>query len=466
MKYNIIAILLFSISILSKPASAQKPNVILIIADDLGRQDLGCYGNTYFETPHLNQFAKEGKLFNNAYAAAPVCSPSRASILTGRYPARVGVTNFIWGRKTDSASQILPAPYKNYLPQEEVTLAEKFKQNNYATALVGKWHLGENTEPVLSHPAKQGFDYVVDHDFGLIPEGKSYKWYVVGDTTLPYTLPQLNERITNHAIDYLNRKRDGPFFLMLTYYSPHLPLQATKEKINKYKNKTNSKPGLYHPVYGAMVEELDDNVGKILNRLKQNNLEENTIVLFLSDNGGLSVDEAGDTQPTTNDPYKDGKGYLSEGGIRIPLLIRWPGKVKAGAVGDAVVSTIDYYPTLMDIIQNNAPDKQQIDGLSFKSSIISDKISRQIKRRKLYWHYPHFSNQGSRPSAAVIYKNFKLIESLEDDSIKLYDLSIDRYEKNDIKGKEAKLARKLQNDIHQWQKDVNANMPIIKKTSI
>lgn len=463
MKYKIAILFSFSFCLLAKQeASAQKPNVIIIIADDLGRQDLGCYGNTYFETPHLNQFAKEGKLFNNAYAAAPVCSPSRTSILTGRYPARVGVTNFIWGRRTDSASKVLPAPYKNYLPQEEVTLAEKFKQNSYTTALVGKWHLGENTEPVLSHPAKQGFDYVVDHDFGLIPEGKSYKWYVVGDTTKPYTLPQLNERITNHAIDYLNDKKDSSFFMMLTYYSPHLPLQATEEKINRYKNKANPKPGLYHPVYGAMVEELDDNVGKILNQLKQNNLEENTIIIFLSDNGGLSVDEAGDTQPTTNDPYKDGKGYLSEGGIRIPFIVRWPGKVKAGSVNDAVISTIDYYPTLMDIIDNQTPDKQKIDGLSFKKELMTDKISKNIKKRKLYWHYPHFSNQGSRPSAAVRYKNLKLIESLEDNSIQLYNLATDTYEKNNIKDEEPKLARKLQGYIQQWQKEVNANMPIRK----
>lgn len=462
MKYKIV-IFFFSLFLLAKQeASAQKPNVILIIADDLGRQDLGCYGNAYFETPHLNQFAKEGKLFNNAYAAAPVCSPSRTSILTGRYPARVGVTNFIWGRRTDSASKVLPAPYKNYLPQEEVTLAEKFKQNSYTTALVGKWHLGENTEPVLSHPAKQGFDYVVDHDFGLIPEGKSYKWYVVGDTTKPYTLPQLNEQITNHAIDYLDEKKSTPFFLMLTYYSPHLPLQATEAKINKYKNKNNPKPGLYHPVYGAMVEELDDNVGKILSQLKQNNLDENTIIIFLSDNGGLSVDEAGDTQPTTNDPYKDGKGYLSEGGIRIPFIVRWPGKVKAGSVNDAVISTIDYYPTLMDIIDNQTPDKQKIDGLSFKKELMIDKISKNIKKRKLYWHYPHFSNQGSRPSAAVRYKNLKLIESLEDNSIQLYNLATDPYEKNNIKDEEPKLARKLQGYIQQWQKEVNANMPIRK----
>ncbi|WP_310391855.1 sulfatase [Hymenobacter sp.] len=466
MQNYILAPLLLLASLLAGPALAQRPNVIVIVADDLGRQDLGCYGNTYFETPNLDRFAQQGKRFTNAYAAAPVCSPSRTSMLTGRYPARVGVTNFIWGRRTDAASPVLPAAYKNYLPQEEITLAEKFKQNQYATALVGKWHLGENTEPVLSHPAKQGFDYVVDHDFGLVPRGKSYEWYVMGDTAATFTLPQLNQRITSHALDYLNKQQKAsPFFMMLTYYSPHLPLQATEEKIAKYRKKPNPKPGLFHPTYGAMVEELDDNIGRVLSQLKQNKQEDNTIVIFLSDNGGLSVEEAGDTQPTTNAPYKDGKGYLSEGGIRIPLLVRWPGKVKAGTVSPAVVSTIDFYPTLLDIIQNKALDKQPIDGVSFKNQLLSDQQSGAISQRKLYWHYPHFSNQGSRPAAAVRYKNFKLIESLEDNSVRLYDLAADPYEKTDLKSQQPQLAAQLQQAIHQWQTTVNANMPPKKTTS-
>ena len=438
---------------------ATPPNVLLIVADDLGGVDLGCYGNPFFETPNLDRFARSALRFTQAYAAAPVCSPSRTSMLTGRDPARVGLTNFIIGKRTDLASPVLPAPFLDHLPLSEITLAEEFKRDGYATALVGKWHLGENTQPARSNPDLQGFDYVTDFDFGLRPRGVSYDWYQEGDTLRAYRLPELNERITNHALDYLRKPHEKPFFMMLTHYAPHLPLQAAAEKEAKYRRKPNPKPGEFNPLYGAMVEELDDHVGRVLAELERSGLARNTVVIFVSDNGGVAVDEAGEKQPTTNAPFRAGKGLLYEGGVRIPLLVRWPGRTQPG-VTDALVTTTDLFPTLLDLARGKPTAfDRPIDGRSFRPVLEGKKAP---ARGAVFWHYPHFSNQGGRPSAAVRRGNDKLILSLEDDSAQLFNLKTDPGETTDLAAREPKKAEELKALLKNWQRSVNANMPIRK----
>lgn len=438
---------------------ATPPNILLIVADDLGGMDLGCYGNRYFETPQLDRFARSALRFTQAYAAAPVCSPSRTSLLTGRDPARVGLTNFIIGKRTDPASPVLPAPFLDHLPLSEVTLAEELHRDGYATALVGKWHLGENTQPARSNPDLQGFEYVTDFDFGLRPRGESYDWYQAGDSTRAYRLPELNERITNHALEYLSRPHEKPFFLMLTHYSPHLPLQATPEKAAKYRQKPNPKPGEMNPLYGAMVEELDDHVGRVLTELERTGLARNTVVVFLSDNGGVAVDEAGEKQPTTNAPFRAGKGLLYEGGLRIPLLVRWPGHTRPG-VTDALVTTTDLFPTLLELArQKPTVFDRPIDGRSFRAVLEEKKVP---DCGPVFWHYPHFSNQGGRPSAAVRRGSDKLIRSLEDGSVQLFNLKTDPGETTDLAARQPRKAAELKQLLTNWQRSVKANMPIRK----
>ncbi|GAA4468860.1 sulfatase [Nibrella saemangeumensis] len=433
-----------------------RPNILLIIADDLGVNDLGSYGNAYIETPHLDSLARSGLRFTNAYAACPVCSPSRASVLTGRYPARIGLTNFIIGKRTDPASPVLPADYLDHLPLSEVTLAEELKKDGYTTALVGKWHLGENTRPADSDPAKQGFDYVTDYDFGLLPRGQSYKWYRTGDRLTAYELPQLNERITAHALEYLRQPHKEPFFLMLTHYSPHLPLQATAGMKAKYERKPHPKPGKINPLYGAMVEELDGHVGRVLGELERQRLTSNTLVIFMSDNGGLAVDEAGDRQPTTNEPYRAGKGILYEGGVRIPLIVSGTGLGNLGT-SDHLLTTTDLFPTLLERVRGRATAfAAPIDGKSFAPLLTKQAVQ---ARGPVFWHYPHFSNQGGRPSAAIRQGDYKLILSLENGQTELYDLRTDPGETTDLARKLPRQTAELKTKLLNWQRSVRANMP-------
>ncbi|MRX48792.1 sulfatase-like hydrolase/transferase [Pedobacter sp. HX-22-1] len=438
--------------------SQTKPNIVLIIADDLGRNDLGYYGNKFIETPHINHIASKSILFKNAYSAAPVCSPTRSSILTGQYPARLGLTNFIDGKKTDDSSPVMPAHYINYLPYEVQTLPEYLKKEGYQTALIGKWHLGENTHPTLSYPGKNGFDKVAHYDYGLIPENDSYVWIKGVDSTgNRYRLPQITQMITKDAISYLDTVGKSPFFLMLTHYNPHLPLQPQEHLKNKYQKKYNPYGKDINPLYAAMVEELDQNIGLVWSKLKQKGLLKNTIVIFLSDNGGVVTDEAGDLKPTTSAPLRNGKGTLYEGGIRIPLLIYHPSQ-KKGCVSNTLVSTIDYLPTLLDWT-NSAKPTFTVDGTSFANIIKNPDL---IRSQPQFFHYPHFSNQGGRPTSAIRLNDFKLIQSLEDLSVQLFNLKSDESETKDISAQEPEITEKMLNLLNQWRFQVKATMPTKK----
>lgn len=450
--------------------AAQRPNVVFILADDLGWRDLACYatGETAFnETPHLDRLAQSGVRFTQAYAACPVCSPTRASIMTGKYPARLQLTDFIPGRnaRTDAVfnDKLRIPAFQQYLPLDETTLAELFKANGYATALLGKWHLGEKE----AHSARQqGFDQVTGMAPGGSPPGYFY----------PYTNPvwgladlratgqpgeYLTDRLTEEALKFIEQRQRAPFFLYLAQYAPHIPLQPQKELLTKYEQKKQGFSGnaFANPHYAAMLESLDRGVGQIVEQLKRLNLYDNTILIFTSDNGGLSVKEGAFTPATSNAPLRDGKGYVSEGGIRVPLLIHWPGLTKAGRVSDALLLSTDYFPTFAELLagRGRAASGAPVDGVSFLPTLTTGKSP---KREALYWHYPHYSNQGGRPAAAIRQGDYKLIEHYEDGKLELFNLRNDLGETRNLAAADPKRTAAMQQKLHGWQKGVNAAMPL------
>lgn len=434
----------------------KQPNILFILADDLGYSDLGCNGNSYYETPHINRLARNGLRFTNAYASCPVCSPTRASILTGKYPARLKLTNFIYGTKQDPESRVLPAEFINHLPLSEVTIAERLKEIGYKTGISGKWHLGENTMPEISKPSLHGFDFSMNWDFELIRKNNSYEWCRVGDSVNTYQLPHLTDKITHDAIDFIRSEKDCPFFLYVSHYAVHIPLQGKKELIEKYNQKSNPRPGEYNSVYAAMVEQFDHSVGEIVAEIERLKLSGNTIIIVYSDNGGLNLPEEG-PQPTTNYPYRSGKGNIYEGGIKVPLIIHWQNKISPG-LSDALITSTDFFPTLLELASQESLSAPT-DGRSFASALFTTEAQ---QRGPVYWHYPHFSNQGGRPVSAIRDKNFKLIRFLENNYIELYNLENDPFETKNIANENPTMVEKMNFSIERWWKEVNANMPKLK----
>jgi len=449
-------------------AQDSRPNIVFFLVDDLGQRDLACYGSPFYETPHLDRLAKQGALYTDAYAACPVCSPTRASIISGKYPQRVGVTDYIgapapdqWKRNT----KLLPAPYKDRLALEEVTLAEAMKANGYATFFAGKWHLG----PEGYWPDDQGFDV----NKGGIDKGGPYggKKYFS-----PYDNPRLSDgpegehlpdRLATETASFIEANRDKPFFAYFSFYSVHTPLMAPDDLVEKYKGK-KEKLGLEakwgkedtrdvrlvqeHAVYAGMVEAMDKAVGKVLDQLDALGLTDNTLVIFTSDNGGLSTSEG---SPTSNLPWRGGKGWMYEGGIREPLLIRWPAKIKPGSVINTPVTSPDFYATLLDITGAKAAEGQQLDGMS----LVPTFTSQALPDRPLFWHYPHYGNQGAAPASAIRLGDWKLIEWLEDGKVELFNLAADASEAKNLADVEKDRAASLLKLLHAWRNEVGALMP-------
>jgi arylsulfatase A len=439
----------------STPAPKKKPNIVLILADDLGWHDLGCYGNTYYETPNIDRLAAKGMRFTNAYAAAPVCSPSRVAILTGKHPARVRLTDFLVNNRKDTASPILSAAYIHRLPAEETTLAEALKQQGYVTGVAGKWHLGGSNKTENSDPRAQGFDFQ-----RIISGGSTVyfypQWLKTGhnEFTGAREGDYMTEKITEAGVEFIEANQDKPFFLYMPQFAVHIPLQARREKVEKYRSKPNPKPGLYDPTYAAMVESLDESVGAIVKKLEELKLLDNTIILFASDNGGLVIPEAG-PQPTTNVPLREGKGHLYEGGIRIPLIMHWPQLIEAGRVSEGVVTNTDYFPTLMQLVAGEKKSATAVDGKSFLPLLKNKKFT----RGPVYWHYPHFSNQGGRPSSAVRMGDYKLIEFYETGKVELYNLKEDTGETTDLSATLPDKTAALRKLLIEWRIEVDATMP-------
>lgn len=450
---------------------AKQPNFVFFLVDDLGYMDIGANNaNTFYETPNVDRLASEGMRFTNGYAANPVCSPTRYSIMTGKYPTRVAATNFFSGTRE---GRFKPAILNDRMPLEEVTIAEALKEHGYATQFAGKWHLGPTEE---FWPEKQGFDF----NRGGWERGGPYggKKYFS-----PYGNPRLSDgpegehlpdRLATETNNFIEAHKDQPFFAYLAFYSVHTPLIGRPDLVEKYKAKAerlglngqtefapeeqnlpNEKDRQVrilqrHAVYAAMVEAMDQAVGKVLDKLKELGLDDNTVVCFMSDNGGLSTSEG---SPTSNLPLRGGKGWLYEGGIREPFLIKWPGAAKPGSTCDVPVVSTDFYPTMLEMAALPAMPEQNKDGVSLVPLL---KQNGSIKRDAIYWHYPHYANQGGFPGGAIREGDYKLLERFEDGRVHLYNLADDIGERNDLAAMMPDRVAHMRQDLHAWYKEVDA----------
>lgn len=441
----------------------RKPNFVFILIDDLGWADVGCYGSSFYETPNIDELAKEGMRFTSAYAAGPVCSPTRASIMTGKYPARLKLTNFLVG---DRRGKLNPAHYVHQVSLEEVTIAEALKEAGYINCFVGKWHLGGKSY----WPEDQGFDINIGGTNSGAP--KSYFWpQWQGNPPIEGRPGEyLTDRLTDEALRFLEGNKDKPFLLYLSHYAVHLPLQAKQNMIEKYQAKgANLPPSKIprflpegnnqtrqmqdHPVFAAMVESMDESVGRVMKKLKELGIADNTIVIFTSDNGGTSTAEG---HPTSNIPLRAGKGWLYEGGIREPLIIKWPGVTKPGSICDVPVVSTDFFPTMFEMAGLSTKPQQHIDGVSLVPLL---KGKKSLDREAIFWHYPHYSNQGGGPSGAVRAGDYKLIEFYEDNHLELYNIKEDISEKTNLVPQMPQETTKLYQMLKDWRKEVDAEMP-------
>lgn len=477
MKYQTLTIpflLLNLFSFLQADAQAKKkPNVVFFLVDDLGWTDVEPFGTTFYETPNIKQLAKESMRFTSAYAACPVCSPTRASIMTGKYPARLQTTDFFGGpqpqnilNKTTTKGAnlpLLPAPYKENLPLEEVTVAEAFKSAGYKTFFAGKWHLGESEK---FWPENQGFDinmggFSAGHPASFF---SPYKNARLKDGPVGEHLP---DRLANETVKFIADNKGKPFFAYFSFYSVHTPLQGKKELISKYEEK-KKRLGLgddfapegkskvrttqSHTTYAAMVESMDDALGKVIKGLKDAGVYDNTIIVFFSDNGGLSTSEG---HPTSNLPLRAGKGWLYEGGIREPLIVRWPGQTKNGSVCNQPVISTDFYPTLLNMVGLPLKPGQHKDGKSFTTLLKGGKW----EQGPMFWHYPHYGNQGGGPGSSVRDGDWKLIHWYESDKYELFNIREDISEKSDVLKENPAVVAKLKTELSNWLKEQGALMP-------
>lgn len=470
---------------------AERPNIIFILADDLGWSDLGCYGSTFYETPNLDRLAQEGIRFTNAYAACPVSSPTRASFQTGKYPARLHLTDYIPGgysvakrkKLIDETCPVTPVAFEQNLPLEEITIAEALKVEGYQTAHIGKWNCSIDS---LFFPHYQGYDINIAgcHKGG---PGK-------GGYFSPYNNPYLTDgpegeyltdRLGDECVKIIRQFKGKPFFINLPFYQVHTPLLAKEDKIRYFEEKAK-RMGLVSQTeydlnpewkpkqpfqddshkeriiqsnakYAAMIASMDENIGKIIDELKRQGLYNNTIIIFTSDNGGLSTSEG---SPTSNKPLKCGKGFLYEGGIREPLIVRVPGMKRANSVCEHIITSTDYYPTILELTGSCLRPEQHKDGVSFMPILEGGTAN---KREAIYWHYPHYSNQGGRPSGAIRSKNYKLIQFYDTGEVELYDVQKDISEQNNLLAKKPEVANRLLDKLNRWRTSVHADMPIKNK---
>lgn len=433
--------------------AAEKANVILIVIDDLGRNDLGCYGSTFYHTPHIDRLAAEGVRFTHAYAACPVCSPTRAALMTGKYPARLHVTDWLPGRP-DRPDQKLARPViPQQLALEEITLAEALHAAGYTTAHVGKWHLGGTG----FEPQRQGFDHNIAGDHTGTPLSyfapfRNKERFMPGLEQAPAN-EYLTDRLTAEAEKIIEANQNKPFFLYLAHYAVHTPLRAKPALMEKYKN--TRRPGTQNnAIYAAMIESMDESVGRIRKKLAELKLDRKTIVVFTSDNGGLCTAAGQNTPATTNAPLREGKGYLYEGGIRAPFLIAWPGTLRPAANVATPICSIDVMPTLLEMCGVTSAAKS--DGVSIAPLVRGEAAP---SRDALYWHYPHYADQGSSPSGAIRSGAWKLIEFYEHGRRELYNLAADESESRNRAADEPRIVADLAARLDSWRKSVQAQMP-------
>ncbi len=449
-----------------------KPNILFILVDDLGYHDLGVTGSKFYETPNVDKLAHESMMFTQGYAASRVCSPSRASIMTGKFTARHGITDWI-GAKTgkdwrtrNRFDKMLPANYTQSLPKEDVTIPEAFKNNGYKTFFAGKWHLGNEG----SYPEDHGF---------AINKGGFHRGGPAGGFFSPWQNPKLKNnqkgenltlRLAKETANFIKQHKDTAFFAFLSFYAVHAPIQTTETKWIKYRNKADSlgiaKSGFKmervlpirkmqdNPIYGGLVETMDDAVGIVLKSLKENGLDENTIVVFTSDNGGVA---SGDNYSTSNLPLRGGKGYQWEGGIREPFFMKVPWLNNGSRETDFPVVHTDLYPTLLDLAELPLNKNQHKDGISLKPLLEGKELNID---RPLFWHYPHYGNQGGEPSSIIQQNGWKLIHYWEDNRKELYKLPSTEKDELNVISHHPKTAKNLSNKLLSWLKSVDAKYPV------
>jgi arylsulfatase A-like enzyme len=436
------------------PLAAQQatrpPNVVLFLIDDLGWTDLACYGSTFYETPHIDRLAASGLRLTQGYSACTVCSPTRAALLTGKYPARLHVTDWIPGHQRPYARLRVP-PWRQYLAHEETTLAEMLAARGYVTCHLGKWHLGD--EPYW--PTTQGFQFNLGGNHRGQPPSYFFPYERPGIPLpgLSQGMPgeYLTDRLTNEALAFLDKFQDRPFFLYFSHYAVHTPLQAPADKIAKYQAKAKPDQPQHNATYAAMIESVDESVGRVLARLEALKLRDKTIVIFTSDNGGLKLNEV-----TDNAPLRDGKGSAYEGGVRVPWIIAYPPLVAPGSVSDTPVMTIDVLPTLAELCDWGQGAPPPCDGVSLVPLL---RRPDHTFDRPLFWHYPHYHPGGATPYGAVRQGDWRLVEFYEDGRLELYNLREDPGESRNLAATHPEQRDALHRLLRQWRTAVDAQMP-------
>jgi arylsulfatase A-like enzyme len=434
--------------------SAAQPNVVFLLVDDLGWGDFGCYGARFHETPNIDRLASRGMRFTHAYSACTVCSPSRAAILSGCYPARLHLTDWIAGHNQPKAKLAIPA-WKMKIDHERVLLPEALKEAGYATGFFGKWHLMPNGQPDFErhYPTDHGFDINIGGREWGQPKGP-------GKYFAPFGMPNLDgkpgefltDALTDRAISFIAKHgSDKPFLVYLSYYTLHSPLMAPPELVEKYRKKAegfdNTGNELLNPVRAGMAECLDRSVGRIAAKLEEMGIADNTIIILTGDNGG--------DHPETTGGLRDFKGFSHEGGVRVPLIAQWQGKVPAGSTCETPVIGTDFYPTILDLAGLKPKPDQHPDGVSIAPLLKDPKAT--IQRDTLFWHYPHYHR--TKPYGAIRSGDWKLIEFFEDGNIELFDLKSDPSEKTDLAKSRPEVAKGLLERLVSWRKSVGAQMP-------
>lgn len=473
--FLMIVVFAFGPAFVNAEDPPEPTNFVFFLVDDLGWADVGCFGSTFHETPNIDRLADSGMKFTSGYAACPVCSPTRASIMTGRHPVRVDVTDWIPGmrRKLASHPKFAHVNDRDSLALSEITIAEELKSNGYQTFFAGKWHLGGKG----SLPTDQGFEF----NFGGFEKGSPPGGYYAPFKN-PFLVDEKNEeylteRLTDESIAFLkSQKKDKPFLLYLSYYNVHTPIQPYKKRIDHYREKAKTEftnkvlPIAEHdgqsrsrqdnPAYASMVAAVDDSVGRILDQLDSLELTDNTVVCFFSDNGGLCTLGRKRLAPTCNAPLRSGKGWLYEGGIRCPMIVRAPGVAKAGSVCDVPVSSMDFFPTMLELAGLDLKPELHSDGVSLVNLL---EENGSIERNSMYWHYPHYHGSTWAPGAAIRDGDWKLIEFYEYDTVELYNLRTDIGEENDLAEAQPEKKKELREKLRSWQIEMNARMPVLQK---
>lgn len=447
---KLLILLLVPAFLFAKP---EKPNIVFLLVDDLGWGDFGCYGAEFYETPNIDRLAKEGMLFTNGYAACTVCSPTRGALMTGCYPARIHLTDWITGHQYRYA-KLSPPEWSTKIAHQRITLPEALKEGGYETGFFGKWHLMPiGKEDFEEHyPTNHGFDLNVGGREWGQPKGR-------GRYFSPFDMPglpdgeegdYLTDNLTEAALDFMEKRRQAPFFLYFSYYTLHGPLMAPKPLVEKYREKAkgsgNSRKQNTNPIRAAMVEKLDDSIGRLIKKLDELGMTDDTIVILTGDNGGNYADTSGG--------LKGFKGFSHEGGVRVPLIAKMPGVIPANTTSKTPVISMDFYPTLLHFAGLPARPEQHLDGLDVSAVLKDPKAA--FKRERLYWHYPHYHR--TKPYAAIRRGDWKLIEFFETGKTELYDLSRDGNEKVDQTTAYREIVVDLKEDLHAWQKSVGAQM--------